>query len=282
MFSINKMVCVWGIGDCKQKSSTSLNVDLRTSVKAVQNLITSNKQQSLAVQTSINQFTLVVGGSVINSKLKTGQKIDSKTQSSTNITQTVKQAMISELQSSVSAAIQQASNAQAGFFATGTAESKNRTDLRNAVEQALETNTLNETIQESITNSINVNDAKIIIGGSIIGSDFDFSQDIVATAIALNVVDAVVQNINESLTTSESNLTVTQTTSAGSTGVDAITAQLFSFLSAYRWAVIASVIAICCIVLILVGGVAFLGQTGAGQNAIRTGAQVAAARAGGI
>lgn len=276
------MVCILGMGDCKQKASTSLSVDLKTTVTALQSLITKNSQQSLAQQTSINQFTLVVGQNVVNSKLKTGQKINSTTQSSTNLTGTTKQQMISELQSSVTAAVNQAANAQAGFFSTGTAESKNRTDLKNAVEQSLTTTTLNETIQQAITNSVNINDAKIIIGGSVIGSDLDFSQDIVATAIALNVIDSVIENINTSLASSGSNLTVTQQATAASAGIDTITGQLFNFLGQYKWALIACIVAICCIVLILVGGVAFLGQTPAGQEAISTGAQVAAARAGGV
>ena len=274
------MVCILGMGDCKSKSESSLQVDLSTSISALQSVVHKNSQTSLASQTNINNFKLVVGGSIINSRLKTGQRINGKTQSSTEITGTTKQQMISELQSSVAAAVSQASKTQVGFLATGQGESKNKTDLKNAVSQSLTSTTLNENIQEAIVNSVNINDSTIVIGGNVVGSDLKFDQDIVATAIAMNVINSVVENINENLTKSGNDLQITRTADTKAAGIDEITKQLFEFLAAYKFIVLASVIACCLCVFVLVGGIAFLGQTPAGQEAISTGASVAAARAG--
>ncbi len=221
-------------------------------------------------------------GCVINA----AQTIDASVTATGKLDSDDKIQLKEHLKSEATAAIENSAAQKNGFLNASIANNTEaRTNLKNKVTSIIE-NTMNS---EAVQNIYAKMDGKADM--DFTGLDIEcyewqcklnpklctYTMDqnikgtILAKGIATKLTDALADTIKENTT----NNTVTQSSTQTNTGIDEITGQLFGFLSAYKWVVIASIIAICCIVLIMVGGVAFLGQTDAGQNAIRAAANKA-------
>lgn len=111
--------------------------------------------------------------------------------------------------------------------------------------------------------------------------DCVFNQDLMITLVAEQMAKdiSVAANNNKKLT--ELSKKLDSETESSNVGVGGAFAKMFDSIFAglsgpMKYGIIASVICVC----VLVMAFAFLGQTNAGQNAIRTGANAVAARAG--
>lgn len=227
--------------------------------------------------------------------IKAAQTIDAKVTATGKLEQKDQTELKETLKNAAATAIDNSAAQKNGFLSTSIANNTEaRTNLKNKVTNIIE-NTMESTTVQEIFAKMNAKATMDFTGLDVecyewqckmdpnlctYTMDQNIKADIVARGISAKLTEALTQTIKENTTDN----TIKQSSTQLNAGLDEITGQLFGFLGAYKWVAIASVVAICCIVLVMVGGVTFLGQTDAGQNAIRKGANVAAnvaaARAG--
>jgi hypothetical protein len=265
------MVCVFGIGDCGAKATTSLNVDLSTTVSQVSKTLTSVSQSSTTSVVNANSFKLVVGGNIKNSTIKNEQKIASNVKISTSLTAQAKSQMTQDIQSTMKAAVDQATSTQTGFLSTAQSSSQSKTNFNNALNTSLSTENVSKTVQDAFTSVVNKNSSEIYIGGSLEGSYIDNSQDIANQLVAIGIVNQMVENINQQLAKNDFDGKITQSATAKSSGVAELVAAWFQGQAMLVGISSCACILCCFMIIFLVMG---LGSTPAGQDAIGKGADL--------
>jgi hypothetical protein len=257
------------MGSAGSKSKNTVSIDLSTSISNISKKLTENTNKTTTVAANSQDFTLVVGGDIIGTRLKLGQKISVSTKISGGLTSDNKTQLSNDIKSTLSAAMTQAADAQAGVLATGSAKSENDTKINNALNVALTDVQITKNINEAFTSTFNKQNSTIVIGGSIRDSDLDFTQDISTQILVKNILDSSIKDINSALVASGSDITVDQSAKTKTAGWDDLMNSIFGGL---MWPIIISVIASVISVVVLLIVFNQVAQSDAGQSAIKTAA----------
>lgn len=278
------------MGGSSSKSSVQVTNEFFN--KTINQFISDNSQTVNAsgiLSTTLKASNMKMRGCA----LRASQNIDATVTATGKLDQQDLTNLTEKLKTEAASAIDNAAAQNNGFLSTSIANNTEaRTNLKNKVTNIIENTMKSSTVQQIVAKMNAKEDmdfsgleaecypetCKIDPNLCVYTMDQNLKAEIVAKGISTKLTTALADTITENT----ADTSVKQTATQKNAGLDEITGQLFGFLSAYKWVAIASIVMCCCIVLVLVGGVAFLGQTDAGQNAIRTGSQVAAARAGGF
>ena len=266
------MVCILGMGDCGAKATTSLSVDMSTTVAQIAKTLTSTSQASTTSVVNANKFKIVVGGSIINSTIKNNQTINSNVKISTELTTQTKNQISQDVQATMKATVNQAASAQSGFLATAGSTSKNTATFNNAVNTSLSTENITKTISDTYADIVNTNSNEIFIGKDLNGSYIDNNQDIANQLVSIAIVNQLVDNLNTQLAKDGFDGQITQSATAKSGGIAELVSAIFQGPAMLVGISVCAALCCCLLIVIALVGISY---SPAGQAAVNKGTDLA-------
>ena len=250
-------------------SSSSVTIDTSVALSSLTETIQNNMASTLAQQFNNQTFTLDFSGTIIkNSGITVNQDIDSNTNASGQLTSTGLQSANTTLQSDLSAAVDQSAKASAGFLSTANSNSSTSTAIKNSLSAAVTTMFTTNDYSNVVSTVVNTQKMKISFAGAIIDSSkLQFSQKIVSTIIAQNVLNAIVKNANETLAAGTTGVQIKQASQSSSGGLDGLFASiggLYGFLAALGGGF--SSISLCCCCCCIILSVIMAMSSGSGKH----------------
>jgi hypothetical protein len=199
------------------------------------------------------------------------QTINSQNQASGELSSSAIAKMQSDVDSSLSAALDQATKANNDIGSTGNATSDNASSIKNALSAAV-TNTITvDNYQKMVQSTIDKNGATLTILGD--ARDIKIDQNIVANVISRNIMKSIIDQTNSSLASSNTGVQITQSATSATTGVGSIFQGLFDLVGgifgnlAAAYIVLPLVCLCCCCIVVL----AFLVlSSGGGKPSVTT------------
>ena len=277
-------VCFLGMGDCQTKAQTSTTIDTSALTSTITNTITRVSQQTSAQSMNLNKVTIAVGRDTVSPcKIYVNQSINATTVASGRLQLNGLTEIKRDINNGLQNQIDQAAKATSQLGGGNSAASDN-TNIKQHVENLIETNITDETFQQAVSQSLGANDGTLIIGRDC-KEEIHFDQNIVSQVTAINLLDKLQQTLDSDSVVNNFRNTVSQTAEAKSEGLAGLLTALFNgirdaFTGPY------SMIAIACVVLSCVACLALLvmGLSPAGQQATTTAANTAAemAKSGGM
>lgn len=272
----------------KASSFNKMTLDTSTSINVMSQTLSSNRSSTSQSASGLQVFTISLKGATIRgSKFGVSQTIQMDQSIFTNITAQLASNLQSNLKQTLDAAVDQASKSKTDFGAFGSSSASNTVS---AIKSALNASVQDIVKQENITQQIQsiVNTQLMTIDASqvtIIDSNIQLSQEMIIKQICKNIIDSVISKANTTLATGENKVQLQQKSEAATSGIGDMWANLMGFFNnatgvGGNLGIGLSSCVSCIICIVLIALVAIL-LSPAGQNAIGTGTNVLAARAGG-
>ena len=272
----------------KASSSNKMILDTSTSVEVTNETMSSNRSSTTQSAGGLQVFTLSMQhAKVRSSNFRLNQTIQMDQSIFTNITDTLISNLQSNITQTLDAAVDQASKSKTDFGAFGSSSASDtvteiKTALRAAVRDKVQKETVIEQVQSIVNTQLMTLDWSQI---DIANSNIEITQDMVVKQISKNIITSIIQKANTTLLTGSSKVQLEQKSDAATSGIGDMWSSLMGFLGVATGTggnvsmITSSVIS--CIVCILLIGLVIVLLSPAGQNAIGTGADALAMRAGG-
>jgi len=235
--------------------------------------ITKNQSRASASQATVQNLTVKMRN-IKGCTSNFSQKVNAETQSSSELsaetTTAVKTAVSNEMQASVSAQIEKAT--QMGNFQFGDKQNVNQ-NVTLAVQNIVDTTITTENLNEAIAEQVTIQGGELIIDGYDCreGGDINWDQDVTAKLSASAVTKALAKAISD-------NTVLNQLAAAASGGASSENKGLAGLLEAFtgpmRYAIIAAICCCCLLVILLI----VIGLSPAGQSATANLGRAGAAR----
>ena len=248
--------------------------------KSIFNQITKNKSESLASQANVQNLEVVMRN-VKGCSAKFGQSIDATTQSSSTLTaQTtaeIRNAITNEMQASVAAAVEKAT--QMGNLQFGDKQNVNQ-EVTMAMENVVENTITTENINKAVADQVSIQNGKLVIDGYDCreGGDISWDQNIVAKLSAEAITTALSDAIAASEILNKLHAAASGNASSENKGLSDLVTSFFEGLTGpMKYGIIACVVCCCLLVLVMI----VIGLSPAGQSATQNMGRAGAARMGG-
>lgn len=248
--------------------------------KSIFNQITKNKSESLASQANVQNLEVVMRN-VKGCSSKFGQRIDASTQSSSTLTaQTtaeIRNAITNEMQASVAAAVEKAT--QMGNLQFGDKQNVNQ-EVTMAMENVVENTITTENINKAVADQVSIQNGKLVIDGYDCreGGDISWDQNIVAKLSAEAITTALSDAIAASEILNKLHAAASGSAKSENKGLSDLVTSFFEGLTGpAKYGIIASVICCCLLVLVMI----VIGLSPAGQSATKNMGRAGAVRMGG-
>lgn len=235
------------MGGAQSVARNEVIIDVSTALSYMSSVIQQNSQTISQTSTRANNFELVGDGATVRFKGKftLNQTINAVNQATGRIESTVTQKMSVDLQSMLSAAVDQAASAKAGAFATADTRTTNISKTKNALSAAI-TDIVQDTKYQSLAQDVvDVNNGRLVLknGTYIFDDSFTVDQKFFSNVIANTVMSSIIDKTNQILMSNNTDLKVKQKATSESKG-------LLSFLE-NPWFITGSIVS-CCVILIVV------------------------------
>lgn len=244
------------------------NIVNKSSMSVVNNFTSTNIATTSATNTNTQTFTLNIGA-ISNCPLRLGQKITSQTTSIAEINDTQATQLQTELQSTLSAALQQSASMVNGLAAaTGGNSQDMTTNIQNTIDQSIRNNITRTNINQVSSDSVNTQTMTLNIAACQ-NSPIDVSQGIISNVIAQNILTQITHDILSSSVIAAATAQVSQSATMHNKGLNDLVDSIFKGLTGI-YGVIAAVICVICI------GLLAFALSPAGQEATTTAAKAGA------
>lgn len=241
--------------------------------------ITKNKSESLASQANVQNLEVVMRN-VKGCSAKFGQKIDASTQSSSTLsaqtTSEIKNAITNEMQASVAAAVEKAT--QMGNMQFGDKQNINQ-EVTMAMENVIENTITTENINKSVAEQVSIQNGKLVIDGYDCreGGDISWDQDITAKLAAEAITTAMTDAIAASEVLNSLHAAASGGLKSENKGLSDLVGTFFEGVTGpVKYAIIAAVLCCCFLIIALIA----IGLSPAGQSATANLAKAGANRLG--
>ena len=247
--------------------------------KSIFEQITKNTSESLASQANVQNLEVVMRN-VKGCTARFGQKIDATTQSSSTLsaqtTTEIKNAITNEMQASVSAAVEKAT--QMGNMQFGDKQNVNQ-DVTMAMETVIENTITTENLNRAIAEQVSVQNGKLVIDGYDCreGGDISWDQNITAKLSAEAVTTAMSDAIAASEVLNSLHAAASGNAKTENKGLSDLVGTFFEGITGpMKYAIVAAVLCCCFLIIALIA----IGLSPAGQSATANLGKAGAARLG--
>lgn len=236
------------MGHSQSSTSGVLVIDTTNTMNMLTQNIQTLSQKISVVATNVQNLNVSCKGCNISGGITTSQSISSQNQVSGTLDASSNAQVFSNLASSLQAAIDQSASSKSGVAALGSSSSStsNYTKLKSATTTNLTTQNLTDSYAKIVATTVNLQDQKINLDGSLISGGVNLSQIIISNVLAQSMIKSTIDSINKSLQSSGSTVQLSQTAAATSSGLEA----LFTTQNVAISGVVCC-ICFCCIALIL-------------------------------
>jgi len=247
------------MGGGGSKSTNRVDIDTSSIISAGVNFMSSQHNDATSLNTNKNEFTLITAGN-LKGNITLKQTINASAVANAKLSSEQSLQFANNLIAGLSASIDQAATASAGFLSTSNADANNVSKVKQSMSTVITTNAVIDMYNKAFTSVVDVNKAEIIIGGNYIG-DINAEQNIVANLVTSATVDSMISAINDNLAQNHADATLSQTASSKVAGLD-------DLIKAFGMPCLISLGMSAACVLILVVGIVMIGLSPAGQKSI--------------
>lgn len=256
------------------RATNVLAIDTENVINVLTETIVNNTSKTVSSLYNLNIVTITTGpNSVINGNLNITQNIDVSKEVSGRLESSLTSDMETKVIDELILAAEQASNAQSEMLSWGDSAATNLSFIRKRLEQSVKDVLRIDNYNEIVDNTINKNDATIVING-VWNGDINVKQGIVVDIVVRNILTSIINRTNKILLESNSNIRLSQNAAASNKGLNSI---VDSFTGGAKISSIISAVILCIIIMALL----FIALSPAGQKSINKASNVAAARYGG-
>ena len=230
--------------------------------KSIYEQITKNQSRASASQATVQNLKVVMRN-IKGCSSKFGQTINAEAISSSELTAetttAIKNAVTNDMQASVSAQIEKAT--QMGNLQFGDKQNISQ-DVQLAITNIVENSITTENLNEAIAEQVSIQGGELIIDGYDCreGGDISWDQDVTAKLSASAVTKALTSAIADNTVLNELAAAASGGASSENTGLAGL---LEAFTGPMRYAIIAAICCCCLLVILLI----VIGLSPAGQSA---------------
>lgn len=236
------------MGNSHSSSISTMVIDTTNTMNMLTQNIQTLSQKISSVNTNIQSLDVSCKGCNISGGITTSQSISVENQVSGTLDASSNSQVFSNLASSLQSAIDQSASSSTGIGALGSSSSttSNFTKLKSATTTNLTTQNLTNSYAKILATTVNLQDQKINLDGSLISGGVNLNQIIISNVLAQSMIKSTIDSINKSLQSSGATVQLSQKAAATSSGLEA----LFTTQNVAISGVVCC-ICFCCIALIL-------------------------------
>lgn len=243
----------------------------KSCMSVTNDFVSQNIATTSATNTNTQTFTLNIGV-IDHCPLNIGQKIEAQTTAIGTISDTQSHELATQLQSQLSAALEQSSKMVNDIAATTGGNSQDTTtNISNTIEQSIRNRISSTNINQVAASSVNTQTMTLNIAACQY-SPIQANQGIVSNVIAQNILTQISKDIANSSAIATAAASASQSSSMENKGLSSLVDSIFKGLTGI-WGIVALVVCVLCI------GLLAFALSPAGQNATRTAAEAGASYA---
>lgn len=242
--------------------------------------ITKNTSETLASQANVQNLEVVMRN-VKGCSARFGQTINAETQSSSTLssqtTTEIKNAITNEMQASVSAAVEKAT--QMGNMQFGDKQNVNQ-EVTMAMENVIENTITTENLNRAVAEQVSIQNGKLVIDGYDCreGGDISWDQNITAKLAAEAITTAMTDAIAASQVLNSLHAAASGSAKSENKGLSDLVGTFFEGVTGpMKYAIVAAVLCCCFLIIALIA----IGLSPAGQSATANLGKAGASRLGG-
>jgi len=269
-------VCIFGMGDCSSESSVEQVFKMDVLTKKIFKQTTTNIQECNASGVNIQDMSISVVNAFKGCPIKASQSVSSSVECESEFNPETIIDMKDEIANDLKQAAATEIEAKTEMFATASSKTDISTTIDVEIQNIVDTQITTENINKVAAESINIQDGKIQIVNCY--DSIDFEQSISAQVVAKAVTKSLTKAIQDSKVINDVVNDLKSSAKSSSGGLAGLIDSLANmFTGPMKYAIIASVICVCVIML----AVTLFLLSPAGQNSTRTIANAGAKKLGG-